>query len=144
MATMSRKNRQMNNVWAAIGAGAATILVVAINPPPIVALIAVGLVVAIATPYMTLDSGRFLAMIVGCGFVAVAERALDGRGRTVAEFGGFVVLLTLASRSRRWVMRFQHHRVARATVRTDEQSPVAQLPLATPSLNTSSPDAKAA
>ena len=141
---MSRENRRMNNVWAAIGAGAATVLVVAINPPPVVALIAVGLVVALATPYMTLDSGRFLAMIVGCGFVAVAERALDGRGRTLAEFGGFVVLLSLASRSRRWVMRFQQRRTARATVRTDDPSLIAQRPLAAPSLNSSTPNAKAA
>lgn len=141
---MSRENRQMNNVWAAIAAGAATVLVVAINPPPVVALVAVGLVVAIATPYMTLDSGRFLAMIVGCGFVAVAERALDGRGRTLAEFGGFVVLLSLASRSRRWVMRFQRRRAARATVRTGEHRVVAHSQLATPSLNAPSPGAKAA
>ena len=135
MAAMTRQRHHMSNVWAATGAGAATVLVVAINPPPVVALVAVGLIVAIATPYMTLDSGRFLAMILGCGFVAVVERTFEGRGRTLAEMGGFVVLLSLASRSRRWVTRWQRHRVAQAAVTRDERNPVARPTLTPPSTN---------
>ncbi len=132
---MTRQRHRMSNVWAAIGAGAATIVVIAVNPPPVIALLAVGLVVAVATPYMTLDSGRFLAMIVGCGFVAVVERSLDGRGRTLAEVGGFVVLLSLASRSRRWVMRFQRRRAARTVAGRAVPGLVVQHPVAAPPPN---------
>ena len=120
---MNLHDRRLSNVWAAIGAGAATIVVVAINPPPAIGLLAVGVVVAVATPYMTLDSGRFLAMIIGCGFVAIAERTLEGRGRSLAEFGGFVVLLTLASHSRRWAMRFRHHRATRRGATATHEPP---------------------
>ncbi len=91
-------------------ATAATTAVVVVDPSPVVALALMTVIVAVAARRMSPEGGGFMAMVVGCGFVAVAERAMVGPGRTLAEFGAFAVLLGIAAGVPRWLARRGIHR----------------------------------